>query len=117
MKVSIPDATYELYGNAQSVNACLLKAEGIPPSDYILLKPKDVAALRDAFGGATIKDAGDIVGLAKKASGMSLYGVDFQFTPDQLRRMKDQADFYQMPLADYVSKQIADHLGSFFMGF
>lgn len=108
MIVHMDDELFEKCGGSEENIVKLLKTFGKYNviEKAILLSPEEVERIQKATD--TIVSSGkDVVSIVERLSSMSIAGSRFQFSPGQLTRLKEQADFYEKPVKEYTSELVA----------
>lgn len=110
MIVKVPDEIYLRYGSEEEVNKTLAKFCDFSMGDPILILSKSQRNRLQQLFDAVIANGDDLVKRIEKLAQVKIGSVSFNFTSEQLVRMKELAEFNGMQMKDYVVETVQQNM-------
>lgn len=106
MIVHVEDALFEQCGGEEGIVKILKVFGKYEIGEKMVVLSKEETERIQRATDSVVSSGKDIVKIVEGLSSMSVNGAKFSFTPQQLTRLKEQADFYEKPLKEYAAEVV-----------
>ena len=115
MIVRMDDMLYEQCGGEEEIVKILKKYGKYKSEKTVVLSQEETERVQRATD-SVVSEGKDVVKIVEGLSSMSVDGAKFTFTPAQLTRLREQAQFYEKPVKEYAREVVSRKMAELFGG-
>lgn len=114
MIVHVDDALFEQCGGEEGIVKILKIFGKYELGEKTVVLSKEETERVQRATDSVVGSGKDIVKIVEGLSAISVNGARFTFTPQQLTRLKEQADFYERTLKEYATEVVGRKMAELF---